>query len=385
MKILIVTGIYPPDIGGPATHLAQVTPFLSAQGSDVSVVTFGSNDERRIDQHDVSVSVVNRDSRALFRFLKFSREVYRASRGVSIMYVHDMSLAGLAAYVVAQMRSVPYVLRLGGDFVWEQAFEKGATNLDYSSFQGKEPFPYSIRRWISSRIARGAHTVVVPSMFLAGIVKGWGVKKKRIHVVPNAVDENVLVSGDHTLPLLRQVMEWRQEGKQVIVSSGRFVKWKHFDILARAARDVVNVEVLIIGSGPEEEHLRSVAAENVSIVPSLSRRDLAALFREVDCFVLLSEGETFSFISLEAYLSGLPVVMVKGVALEEVFGEYTGKGAYFLHDRAHKTVADALRHISRFSPPSEEDKEVLRSRYSLSAHLEAIWGIIGAYKRSHGE
>lgn len=385
MKILIVTGIYPPDIGGPATHLAQCVPFFKAQGADVSVVTFGTSTEHRIDASGIEVSEVGRKRNIFFRFAQFLRAVSHASRGASVMYVHDMSLAGLAAYIVARRRSIPYVLRLGGDFVWEQAFERGATSLDYQSFQGREPFPYSLRRRLASRIARSAQTVIVPSMFLAGIVKGWGVQKKKIHVVPNAIDERQFAATVHTHPLVRRVMEWRQDGKGVVVSSGRFVRWKHFDVLARAARDISDAHIVIVGSGPEEDHIRTVAGENVEIVPSLSRGELSALFKEADCFMLLSQGETFSFASLEAFLSGLPVILVKEPALEEVFGSYEGAGVHFLPDREYRTVTAALRNLSRFTPPSEGDKEVLRTRYSLDGHLEAIWGIIGAYKRSHGE
>ncbi len=385
MKILIVTGIYPPDIGGPATHLAQCVPYFRSQGAEVSVVTFGKKTEKYVDAQGVAVSVVARTANIFVRFVQYVYAVHSASRGASVMYVHDMSLAGIAAYLIARARGIPYVLRLGGDFVWEQAFEKGATDLDYHSFQGKEPFPYSMRRRLASRIAMGAKAVIVPSKFLGEIVKKWGVPKKKIHVVPNAIDERALATSESVHPLVAQVMEWRQEGKGVVISSGRFVKWKHFDVLVQAARGISDVRVVIVGSGPEADHISALADENVKVVPSLRRSELSALFREADCFMLLSQGETFSFVSLEAFLSGLPVVFVEESALTEVFGEYKGIGAHFLPDRDHRTIADALRHLSRFSPPTEEAKEALRARYSLNGHLEAIWGIIEAYKRPHGE
>jgi len=39
MKILIVTGVFPPDIGGPATYVPQVASALHDKGHKVTVVT----------------------------------------------------------------------------------------------------------------------------------------------------------------------------------------------------------------------------------------------------------------------------------------------------------------------------------------------------------
>ena len=47
MRVLVVTGIYPPDIGGPATHSEDVRRALTDRGHDVTVLTL--SDERRPD------------------------------------------------------------------------------------------------------------------------------------------------------------------------------------------------------------------------------------------------------------------------------------------------------------------------------------------------
>ena len=39
MKVLIVSGIWPPDVGGPASHAPDVADFLRARGHEVEVVT----------------------------------------------------------------------------------------------------------------------------------------------------------------------------------------------------------------------------------------------------------------------------------------------------------------------------------------------------------
>jgi hypothetical protein len=39
VRVLIVSGIWPPDVGGPASHAPDVAGFLAARGNDVEVVT----------------------------------------------------------------------------------------------------------------------------------------------------------------------------------------------------------------------------------------------------------------------------------------------------------------------------------------------------------
>src|SRR5918992_5823732 len=39
MRIVLTTGIYPPDVGGPATHCAELAAELRARGHQATVVT----------------------------------------------------------------------------------------------------------------------------------------------------------------------------------------------------------------------------------------------------------------------------------------------------------------------------------------------------------
>ena len=39
MKVLVVSGIWPPDVGGPASHAPELAGFLRSRGHCVEVVT----------------------------------------------------------------------------------------------------------------------------------------------------------------------------------------------------------------------------------------------------------------------------------------------------------------------------------------------------------
>jgi len=39
VKVLVVSGIWPPDVGGPASHAPEVADYLAGRGHEVEVVT----------------------------------------------------------------------------------------------------------------------------------------------------------------------------------------------------------------------------------------------------------------------------------------------------------------------------------------------------------
>ena len=64
VRLLLVTGIYPPDIGGPATHTADLRIELLDRGHDVVVLTLG-DDAPTVPPSDVRAGDVVRLSRSL--------------------------------------------------------------------------------------------------------------------------------------------------------------------------------------------------------------------------------------------------------------------------------------------------------------------------------
>ena len=52
MNVLVVTGIFPPAIGGPATHAVDVAAELEARGHRVSVLTLADVDGESGDARD---------------------------------------------------------------------------------------------------------------------------------------------------------------------------------------------------------------------------------------------------------------------------------------------------------------------------------------------
>jgi glycosyltransferase involved in cell wall biosynthesis len=45
VRVVFATGIFPPDIGGPATYVSELASELTARGHGVEVVTYGEGND----------------------------------------------------------------------------------------------------------------------------------------------------------------------------------------------------------------------------------------------------------------------------------------------------------------------------------------------------
>jgi len=92
MRILIITGIFPPDIGGPATYVPQMAKALIDQGHHITVLTLSD----RIDHHDGQYSFrVVRLPRWPFRpwrWLRTIAQIIRLGREADVLFVNGLAI-----------------------------------------------------------------------------------------------------------------------------------------------------------------------------------------------------------------------------------------------------------------------------------------------------
>jgi glycosyltransferase involved in cell wall biosynthesis len=295
-RLTILTGIFPPDIGGPATSVPELVRSLAADGWSVTVVTL-ADDTQSVEDDPCPVIRVPRARRWPLRALAVVRAV-RASRA-------EVVLANGLHLESALLPGVPVVQKIVGDWAWERARNAGATTTSITEFQ-RGPLPPKPRalRALRGWVARRARRVVVPSRYLGGVVAGWGVDEERIRVVFNAAPEVGEAPPDGGSATSR---------RQQALFVGRLVSWKHVDHMIRVLPRFGQLELAVVGTGEEQAALEVLARDLgvESRVRFLGRRDRAAVFelmRESALLVLPSSYEGMPHVVLEAFACGLPVV-----------------------------------------------------------------------------
>lgn len=266
MRVFIATGVYPPESGGPATYAKLVEERLPALGFVVTVLPF-------------------RTVRHLPKFLRhiaYFFKCWRLARKADIVYALDTVSVGLPAALAAKVLGKKFVVRVPGDYAWEQARQRFGVSDELDVFQKKS---YGLRVWflraIQRFVVRRACVVVVPSKYMQTIVTGWGVKNSS--VIYSSID----LAAAYELPFDYAQGKPRPEGF-LVVSSGRRVPWKNFDGIERAV------------AGEKGWHF--FLAEN------LPRAQALGWVKAADVFVLNSTYEGLSHALVEAMALGTPIV-----------------------------------------------------------------------------
>ena len=312
MKVLIVSGIWPPDVGGPASHAPEVARFLVARGHDVDVVITASEAPSR---EAYPVHFTSRRMPVGLRHLHSLFLIARHARRADAVYSTGMfGRSGIGSAIARR----PIVIKLTGDPAFERLRARGAIDGDVDEFQRaggglSSRGLRSLRDWV---MRRAAH-VFTPSSYLRDLVVSWGVDPSHVSVMPNpAPDTRPSGSRDE----LRE--RFRLEGN-TLVFAGRLTAQKSLPVLLEAVAHVDDVALVIAGEGDERgavvtEISRLGLGERVRLLGSLPRDRVIDLFGAADATVLSSSWENFPHTVVESLAVGTPVISTRAGGVAEV-------------------------------------------------------------------
>jgi glycosyltransferase involved in cell wall biosynthesis len=217
----------------------------------------------------------------------------------------------------------------------------------------------SLLEHLKQRAVVAAAGFLVPGRAAREYVESLGVPSDRIASAPNAVDVSIFgVDADRT-----------GRGECTFLYVGRFSQEKGADVLVRAFRDVPG-RLLLAGTGPQEELVRSLADDRVEFLGHVAREDLPAVYARADCLVLPSRSETWGMVLNEAAAACLPLV-----ATEAAGGGYDlieqGVNGYRVPAEDERALADALRKVAADSEWRRRAGK--RSRELTAAYTGEEW------------
>lgn len=173
--------------------------------------------------------------------------------------------------------------------------------------------------------------------------------------------------------------EFMPDRYQYVVAVGRLVHQKGFDRLLEAWQRVCNGfpnwKLLIIGAGPEENDLRSLAdtlgvQHCVQIVPPV--KGLAAVYRHAQIYAMSSHAEGFPMALLEAMSAGLPAVSFACTGPDVIIRD--GTDGFLVKQNHIDKFAEKLAELMRNEPLrvqfAKNAQQVIK-RFSLKDYIDA--------------
>ena len=244
MRFLIATGIYPPEIGGPAYYAKSLAEALRAKGHSVEVGTFGP---------------LKKFPTGIRHFLFFLQLLPKTSQA-DVVIALDTFSAAIPAYFAATIFRKPIVVRTGGDFLWEQYMERTRDLVPLPFFYEKhQPFTrlehvyFALTKFLVTRVL-----VVFSTNFQKNIwMPVYGIAEDRTRHIPNAITGT---------------LESNTPERKNFLAYGRNVQFRNRENLrkafALAKQSVPDIE-LDIGELPQHILLERISKGYCLIVPSL--------------------------------------------------------------------------------------------------------------------
>lgn len=224
-------------------------------------------------------------------------------------YVVGFDLDG---YRVAGRTKHPYIAAIKGVLADAVPYESGFTRLSMA-FQAK----------LEKRNARRADRVITISNYCAQ-------RLAELYGVPNAIVVPELIDLDAWKKLFSDNPAPPADGKFTVLCVCRFYPRKRVNVLLKAAAlaapRIPELEVRIVGNGPEASRLWRLSGElglqkTVTWLGDSSQAELASEYNRADVFCLPSVQEGFGIVFLEAMAAGKPIVAARAAATPEVVTE----------------------------------------------------------------
>lgn len=239
--------------------------------------------------------------------------------------VHYAYPDGVAGQRLAQEMRKPFVISLRG-----------------SDIHVLTRFPK--RRRLIQEMLRQASAIVAVSKALKREAETLGADLGKIHVIPNGVDTTIFFPWDQGEA--RHRLGWPLDA-YVVLSVGRLVPVKGFDLLIRAIKEVrarlkKTVRCYIVGEGEsrptlEREIKRLRLEKEIILSGRILPQDLPLWYSAADLFCLLSHSEGCPNVVLESLACGTPVVATDVGGVPEMVRE--GATGLFMKSRNEEEVA----------------------------------------------
>ena len=299
MNILITVGIFPPDIGGPASFVPKISNFLVENGHNVKIICLSEVGNNHIEDN-LDVIRIRRSNNLPIRWLKTIYQIVKNGRNSDLIFVNGL---GVESAIAALMLKKKLIRKIVGDPVWERAYNQKKTSESFDEFQNnKHSFLIEVQKLLRNWSVNSAEVVITPSDHLKNFVSELGFNNE-ILKINNGVE----------ITDIKRTNVHKADINLLIIS--RLVIQKNINIVIEAMEllDNKNVKLSIIGEGGEFNKLEGVIHElnlqnRVQLLGKIDNNKISQFLLTADIFIQASDYEGLPHSVLEAINYEIPIL-----------------------------------------------------------------------------
>lgn len=300
MKILITVGIFPPDIGGPASFVPKIAKLLQENGFEVTIICLSN--EKIVDNESYKIIRILRNQNLIIRWIKTILKMISNGRNADTIFVNGLPME---AYIANLFLRKKLIRKVVGDWAWERGRNKGIINDSFDEFQkNKHNLHLEIAKFSRGWTATKADLVITPSVHLKNVVKNWGVSENNLKVIYNGTN-------------IQSKINKKENEVLHFITVGRLAPWKNIDKIIQAMAILnekgFNFIFNIVGNGPLNEKLKILVKElelenKIFFLGQKNTEELNKIYLDSDIYIQASGYEGLPHVILEAINFNLSII-----------------------------------------------------------------------------
>ena len=300
MKILITVGIFPPDIGGPASFVPKIAKLLQENGFEVTIICLSN--EKIVDNESYKIIRILRNQNLMIRWIKTVFKMISNGRNADTIFVNGLPME---AYIANLFLRKKLIRKVVGDWAWERGRNKGIIDDSFDEFQkNKHNLHLEIAKFSRGWTATKADLVITPSVHLKNVVKNWGVSENNLKVIYNGTK-------------IQSKITKKENEVLHFITVGRLAPWKNIDKIIQAMAILnekgFNFIFNIVGSGPLNENLKILVKElklenKIFFLGQKNTEELNKIYLDSDIYIQASGYEGLPHVILEAINFNLSII-----------------------------------------------------------------------------
>ncbi len=300
MKILITVGIFPPDIGGPASFVPKIAKLLQENGFEVTIICLSN--EKIVDNESYKIIRILRNQNLMIRWIKTIFKMISNGRNADTIFVNGLPME---AYIANLFLRKKLIRKVVGDWAWERGRNKGIIDDSFDEFQkNKHNLHLEIAKFSRGWTATKADLVITPSVHLKNVVKNWGVSENNLKVIYNGTK-------------IQSKITKKENEVLHFITVGRLAPWKNIDKIIQAMAILnekgFNFIFNIVGSGPLNEKLKILVKElklenKIFFLGQKNTEELNKIYLDSDIYIQASGYEGLPHVILEAINFNLSII-----------------------------------------------------------------------------
>ena len=299
MNILITVGIFPPDIGGPASFVPKIANHLINMDNKVKIICL-ADEENLLLENELDVLRIRRSTYLPIRWFKTISLIIKHGRKSDILFVNGLGVEAAIANLYLRKKIVRKIV---GDPVWERFYNKKRTSETFDDFQNlKQNFNVRIQKLIRNWSINSSEVVVTPSDHLKEFINRTN-PKTEVLKINNGIE----------------ITEFKRSKTPLhefnILINSRLVVQKNIHLVIEAMGSIKNLDInlKIIGEGGEFERLENIITDlkiqnRVKMIGKVENNLISEFLKTSNLFIQASDYEGLPHSILEAINYEVPIL-----------------------------------------------------------------------------